>query len=336
MVRPRAAMMVGLEYVVSQLSLVSAAYPACLAKSRTHLMRGLLCHQGYHKIGASSGGKIMRFVFVALCLLSTLRLCLALADSNNTAEGEVVLHLRNRQEAQAGSGKWDEVTVAKSFAAKETAILICDMWDKHWCQKASERCEILAKKMVPVLENARSVGVQVIHAPSECMEFYKDTAQRRRILAVPRVDPPKPLDRTEPPLPVDTTEGGCDDATPTKSYKAWTRQNATIPIGDDDVISDNGNEIYSFLHQRGIKNLIIMGVHTNMCVLGRSFGIRQMTRWGINCVLVRDLTDAMYDPRKKPFVSHEEGTELVIQHIEKYWCPTIASADLLRTPAKSP
>ncbi|MBT5709898.1 isochorismatase, partial [Candidatus Poribacteria bacterium] len=67
----------------------------------------------------------------------------------------------------------------------------------------------------------------------------------------------------------------------------------------------------------------------NMCVLGRSFGIRQMTRWGIRVALVRDLTDAMYNPAMAPHVSHDEGTELVVQHIEKYWCPTVLSSDLL-------
>ena len=59
-----------------------------------------------------------------------------------------------------------------------------------------------------------------------------------------------------------------------------------------------------------------MGVHTNICILNRSFGIRQFTRLGFQVVLVRDLTDAMYDPRQRPFVSHTRGTELVIEHIE--------------------
>jgi hypothetical protein len=38
----------------------------------------------------------------------------------------------------------------------------------------------------------------------------------------------------------------------------------------------------------------------------------------------------MYDPRQPPHVSHARGTELVIEHIEQYWCPTILSADLTR------
>ena len=72
-----------------------------------------------------------------------------------------------------------------------------------------------------------------------------------------------------------------------------------------------------------------MGVHTNMCVLGRSFGIRNMTRWGLDCYLVRDLTDTMYNPDMPPKVSHDEGTELVVRHIEEHWCPSLLSADLI-------
>ncbi len=39
----------------------------------------------------------------------------------------------------------------------------------------------------------------------------------------------------------------------------------------------------------------------------------------------------MYDPKDRPFVSHDQGTELVVQHIEKYWGPSLLSADLVKT-----
>ena len=74
---------------------------------------------------------------------------------------------------------------------------------------------------------------------------------------------------------------------------------------------------------------LIMGVHTNMCILNRTFAIRQMTRWGVTCVLIRDLTDAMYNPADRPYVPHEKGTQLVIEHIERYWCATVESAELM-------
>ena len=83
------------------------------------------------------------------------------------------------------------------------------------------------------------------------------------------------------------------------------------------------------MKQRGITNVIILGVHTNMCVLGRPFSIRQMVYQGQNVALVRDLTDTMYNPRSKPFVPHTRGTELVVEHIERHWCPTLTSTDIL-------
>jgi len=55
-----------------------------------------------------------------------------------------------------------------------------------------------------------------------------------------------------------------------------------------------------------------------------------MTKWGVNIMLCRDLTDAMYNPAKPPYVSHEEGTRLIIEYIEKFWCPTVESGNLVK------
>jgi hypothetical protein len=37
----------------------------------------------------------------------------------------------------------------------------------------------------------------------------------------------------------------------------------------------------------------------------------------------------MYNPRKKPFVEHSAGTDLVVKHIERHWCPSTTGATLL-------
>jgi nicotinamidase-related amidase len=240
------------------------------------------------------------------------------------------LPLRTRVEAFKGSGQWQEVHFEKEFPVAETGLLICDMWDNHWCSGATHRVGALVKVMAPVVDQARAGGIQVIHAPSEVMAFYKDYPQRQRVLAMPHVSTPADLDLNDPPLPIDDAKGGCDTNSD-KFYKAWTRQHAAIRIAGDDAISDQGSEIYSLLRKQGIANLLVMGVHTNMCVLKRTFAIRQMTKWGIRCVLVRDLTDSMYDPQTRPYVPHEQGTELVVQHIEKYWCPSVVSRDLTRS-----
>ena len=267
---------------------------------------------------------------LALLILSCL---FALADDvqpplQPRPEGAIKLKLRTRVETFKGSGMWDEVTLMKEVPVAEVAIIICDMWDKHWCEGATERCGALADKMSPVIKAARVKGIQIIHAPSETMNFYKDTPQRRRVMLAAPVEVPKPLDLSDPALPIDDSDGGCDSGQK-PWYKAWTRENAKIDIGEFDGISDNGEEVYGFLRQLGVKYLIVMGVHTNMCVLNRSFAIRQMTRWGVHCMLARDLTDTMYNPQSRPFVSHDQGTKLVIEHIEKYWCPSLLSSDLV-------
>jgi nicotinamidase-related amidase len=223
---------------------------------------------------------------------------------------------------------WRSRPDRQSSLAEKTAVLICDMWDKHWCRGATKRVNGLVAKMAPFVESARNRGIQIIHAPSETMAFYQDAPQRKRVLAASPVEMPAPLRLFDPPLPIDDKRGGCD--TPDQFYKAWTREHPGLRIDASDVISDDGTEIYNFLRERNIRTLLVMGVHTNMCVLNRNFAIKRMTALGIHCILVRDLTDSMYNPEDPPHVNHDAGTQLVIDYIEKYWCPTTTSADLLR------
>ena len=211
-----------------------------------------------------------------------------------------------------------------------TAVVICDMWDDHWCKSAAERCDALAKRAAPVVIAARKAGMTIVHCPSDTMDFYKESKARQRAKDAKKVDPPKPKAIDAPALPIDDSDGGCDDADPPKFRKAWTRQHKAIEVDEEnDFVSDSGPEVYSILRSKGIDTVIVMGVHTNMCVLNRGFAIKQLTKWGVECLLVRDLTDAMYNPKRKPFVKHDEGTLVVIRHIEQYWCPTIVSKDLL-------
>jgi Isochorismatase family len=140
----------------------------------------------------------------------------------------------------------------------------------------------------------------------------------------------------EPGLPIDDSDGGCDDAPPSPFSFAWTRQHPAILIAEQDVISDSGEDIYSVLVRGNIENILIAGVHTNKCILARSFGIRQMVLLGMNVILVRDLTDSLYNPCMPPGVPHDRGTELVVEHIEKYWCPSVTSGDISNARGRDP
>lgn len=249
------------------------------------------------------------------------------------AAPEARLHLRTRVEPYKGSAEWRETTIDEPFVPSSTALILCDMWDHHWCRGAEARVAVLARRMAPVIGLARQRGVLIIHAPSETMAHYTDAPQRLAMLSIAPVEPPAPLALADPPLPIDDSDGGCD--TPNNplpvNYHAWTQENTAIPMAPSDLISDNGREVYSALRSRGIRTLLFAGVHANMCILNRGFAIRQMTKWGVHCILIRDLTDAMYNPARRPFVSHEQGTQLVVEHIEKYWAPTVTSDELVRS-----
>jgi type 1 glutamine amidotransferase/nicotinamidase-related amidase len=258
------------------------------------------------------------------------------APTDRKADEDVlVLTDRSRQKVDDAGKFYREREEVLRWKPKETAIVICDMWDKHWCNCATQRVAEMAPKMNEVVKAARKKGVFIIHAPSDCMDFYKDTPQRKLAQSAPMAKhAPKDVDEgcrrldREPDYPIDDRDGGCDDATPGKSHHAWKRQIDAIEIADGDAVTASGREIFNLMEQRGIKNVMLMGVHTNMCVVGRPFGLRQMVKAGRNAILVRDLTDAMYNPKKAPFVHHWRGTELVIEHIEKHICPSIHSSEI--------
>lgn len=228
-----------------------------------------------------------------------------------------------------------EINNPLSWLPEQSAVIICDMWNEHWSRGATERVILLAPKMNTVVRRLRDKGLQVVHSPTHVVDFYEGTPARRRIQEVPLLEPPRPLIDynfpLDPPLPIDDSDGGSDtgEEPPRKFQRVWTRQHPAIEIDHSrDAISDLGAEIYSFLREENRDHVFIMGVHANMCILRRQFGIRQMQEWGVNMALVGDLTDAMYNPTMPPYVSHEEGTRLVVEYIRRYWCPVVNSSNL--------
>ena len=248
--------------------------------------------------------------------------------------GALALQARRRSEESPGRVQVSERVMRWEVA--QTAVIICDMWNTHTCSLSAQRVAAMAPGMNHVISASRSLGVMIIHAPSDTMKYYEGTPQRLRMQRAPMASSSTPIlscprDSAEERIfPIDDKAGGCDDPILrnwTGPYP-WSREHPALDVVGFDGVSDNGQEIYNFCKQEGIVNLALMGVHTNICILNRSFGIRQMTQLGFQVVLVRDLTDAMYDPRTRPFVSHKRGTELVIEHIESRWCPSIMSDDL--------
>jgi nicotinamidase-related amidase len=258
-------------------------------------------------------------------------LALAGALASVAAADPLQLPLRARDR---GDGRPREET--RAWDPTKTALIICDMWDTHTCPAAAARVVELAPQVDAVAKALRARGGLIIHAPSGTMNFYAGTPQRRLAQAAPVVETKVPLLRTcpldltrEAPLPIDDSDPCDSDRTWKKGDPLpWTRQHAAIAIGEGDAITDS-LEAYYLLRQRGIKHVLMCGVHLNMCVLHRPFATRQLVRQGLEVVLLRDLTDTMYNPAQRPFVSHFEGTRLMVEHVERYWCPSTTSSAIV-------
>jgi len=244
---------------------------------------------------------------------------------------QLTLDLRTLYLANDDQGRniWLIRHTPQTVDCERVGLIICDVWDHHWCRGAEIRLAEMLPRMQALICALRDHGGTIIHAPSDTMAHYADHPARRRVLALPTVEPPPDLAHDDPPLPVDASDEGCDTPGDETAY-VWIQQHPDIAIDPQrDFVTDVGREVYNIVQARQIEQLLIMGVHTNMCVLHRSFAIKQMVRWGQPIALVRDLTDTMYNPARAPYVSHSTGTRLVVQYIEAHWCPTIHSRQIL-------
>lgn len=287
---------------------------------------------------------------LTLCVASTT--AASLPTESDLAGDLFTLSLRSRVESPGLGGACRVVERRETWAPKATAVIVCDMWDLHHCLNATRRVNELAPRMNEVLTSVRGKGGIVIHAPSSCMDAYKGHPARNRARETPRsAKLPAGIGQwckqvpaeEKADYPVDQREGGEDDdpaeharwaarlAAMGRNPRApWKSETSALTIDpENDYISDDGEEIWSVLEKRGIEHVLLMGVHLNMCVLGRPFGLRQLARNGRQVVLMRDMTDTMYDPRKAPFVSHFSGTDRMVEHVERYVCPTTTSAQIV-------
>src|SRR5262245_19312684 len=215
----------------------------------------------------------------------------ALADESNREA--ITMHKRQRVEEGSVFVSRDKV---EKWEPKQTAIIVCDMWDAHHCLNAVRRVGEMAPRMNQVLENARSRGALIIHAPSSCMAPYKDHPARKRAQAGPTAaNLPSEIAQwcsripaeEKGKYPIDQPDGGEDDDLVEHARwheklagmgrlpgSPWKAQTHLLRIDAQDAISDSGVEIWNLLEARSIRNVVLLGVHTNMCVLGRPFGLR--------------------------------------------------------------
>jgi nicotinamidase-related amidase len=278
--------------------------------------------------------------------------------SSTNAPKDIVYHLKKRKTEldpaldENGQKRYRRSEQVAQWDPKKTAVIVCGVWDYHHSLTAVRRLEEMLPQMNSLLATTRRAGSIIIHSPSDCMPFYETHPGRTRALELPKENLPLRIaswncriDQEVGQLyPLDQTDGGDDHELERRDWWSkqleklgrnpnlpWKSQNDALRIDPGvDYISDQGDEVWAILKHHQIEHVLMIGVHTNMCVIGRPFGLRQLVENDMDVVLVRDLTDCMYNPAAWPYVDHYSGNDLMIAYIEQVICPTITSDQVTR------
>jgi nicotinamidase-related amidase len=234
----------------------------------------------------------------------------------------------NCQTRNAATG--EQISAPAELNPEKTAIIVIDMWNSHWCMTASERVSAMVPRMNEVLAIARTLGMQVIWNPSDVITAYSGYPQYERAVAVEQRKAPEI--RTAPATRFTAPGGGCMCGPGIRcgGNYGWDAMHPDLIIADADLFSASTDEIYTLLADRGITDIIYMGVHTNMCVYGKPGGLSEMWQAGFNCALARDLNDAitLYDPAK-PYTP-DDGTAETDENLQLAGIPCVNMGEEFR------
>lgn len=247
-------------------------------------------------------------------------------------EDDLTLPLRSRTITENDGA--EQVTVEhETLPVGAAALMVVNLFDTHWCPAVATQMEGLAEQVNTLVSAARAAGFLIVHVPDETFGYYTDHPARHRVEQLMgktvegfyNVMPETRRQATLPSLPLSNADCPCGG----RPYPAWTRQHPAIEIDDNDIISSDGRQIYGYLFSSGVDTLFYVGTHANTTLLDRSYGMRQMYEWGMEGVLVRDLTDILFNPDVDPPMPHEVALQKVIEHLERHLVRTLTSRELI-------
>ena len=203
----------------------------------------------------------------------------------------------------------------------ETALVLVDLWNVHFIESWIARAaQITQACVVPALDAARQAGLTIVHAPSPPVAEQYPQLQRHK--------PPEPsVPSTWPPAAFRSREGDYAVYRGPRSQPPgigvhWDKLadqlsvSPAIDVRPEEFVIATGQQLHELLAERRILHLIFAGFATNWCVLGRDYGIRSMSRYGYNIVLLRDATTGVEFPDT---YDNLFTTEIAIREVEQQY-----------------
>lgn len=192
------------------------------------------------------------------------------------------------------------------------AIIIIDMWDKHWNQQVNQRNIQLAKNINTYINNERKKGNIIIHNPNNCKKYYlkhsswlntKNIIDNKIIKKFKKKIFDDKL-KTDFVINMPYIWKDPDHIIKNKIYP-WKKQTDLISINEMDYIAFKGSDVMCILNKHNITELIYTGVHLNCCITWtRTTSVLIMKSNNINCEIEYDLTDTIYDERYSKYAQN--------------------------------
>src|SRR5579863_8690425 len=133
----------------------------------------------------------------------------------------------------------DRVLTAKqAIDPAKTGVVIIDMWNTNDCMTNAQRAAALVPRMNKVLEVARRLGMQIIWAPTDVVNYYAGTPQRERALALPSSTLPH-IVNFSCPFSANTVRPDkcmCGPGIVCHIHYGWDRMDPNLVIAKDDWI----------------------------------------------------------------------------------------------------
>jgi nicotinamidase-related amidase len=193
-----------------------------------------------------------------------------------------------------------DLVTTRTIKPEETALVLVDCWDRHYLRSYLERTDqICTEKIVPVVAACHEAGITVVHAPSPAQAKrypqWLQYAGDEELFSSPAAS----YQPEWPPQEFRYRSGDYQQFAkpPGAVVQAWRVVEADqrkivhqLEPRENEFVVATGRQLHRLARHRKILHLIYVGFATNMCVVGRDYGMRAMQGRGYNVILLRDCT----------------------------------------------
>ena len=232
-------------------------------------------------------------------------------------------------------------TFQKRINLSETVIYI-DMWRSHWCTYYNDREFFFTPRINEIAQRARAVGVPIVHISMGADAFTGRTHQRksgRTAVARGNLSVLEQYNAQAARYHKHYIPGFVDSCV----YKDQQRfgkyrdnhLTRAIAVASDDLIVQNFKESAMSFVGLGAKTVIVLGQHTNMCLMAVFLYCREV---GLDLVIVRDLVDTcwVFENQKMHCPTHSMANHVVNSYFEQTFGSSITSYDLISAMEHAP